>query len=94
MIDRWTAGESGIADGLGACVDFEPEDHLTRKQARRADRFSQFALVACNQAIAQSGIVADEPYSLDEVGANESQQYITTAVQNRANLQKKEEQRP
>ena len=68
LIDRWSAGESGIVDGLGRCADFEPEEHLTRKQARRADRFSQFALVACDQAIAQSGIVADEPYSLDDVG--------------------------
>jgi 3-oxoacyl-[acyl-carrier-protein] synthase II len=68
LIDRWSAGESGIVDGLGRCADFEPEDHLTRKQARRADRFSQFALVACDQAITQSGIVAAEPYSLDEVG--------------------------
>jgi 3-oxoacyl-[acyl-carrier-protein] synthase II len=68
LIDRWSAGESGIVDGLGRCADFEPEDHLTRKQARRADRFSQFALVACDQAIAQAGIVANEPYSFDDVG--------------------------
>ena len=54
--DRWTAGESGIADGFGRADEFEPTDHLTRRQARRTDRFTQFALVAAAEAIEQSGL--------------------------------------
>ncbi|MDQ3435202.1 MAG: 3-oxoacyl-ACP synthase, partial [Actinomycetota bacterium] len=42
MIDRWSAGESGIEDGLGGCRDFDPEEFLSRKDTRRADRFTQF----------------------------------------------------
>ena len=44
--ERWAAGDSGIDDGLGRCADFEPTDHLTRRVARRTDRFTQLALVA------------------------------------------------
>ena len=36
MSARWTAGESGIEDGLGRCRDFEPTDHMSRREARRA----------------------------------------------------------
>ena len=33
----------GIADGAGACRDFEPKEYLSVKEARRLDRFSQLA---------------------------------------------------
>jgi len=55
--DRWTAGEVGISDGLGRAGEFEPAEHLSVKEARRLDRFSQFALVAAGEAIAQAGWV-------------------------------------
>jgi 3-oxoacyl-[acyl-carrier-protein] synthase II len=48
LSDRWAAGESGIEDGLGRCRDFEPTDHMTRKEARRADRFTQLAVAAAD----------------------------------------------
>ena len=32
LIERWTAGESGIEDGLGRCRDFEPTDHISRQR--------------------------------------------------------------
>ena len=35
LIDRWTAGESGIEDGFGRCLDFDPADFLSKKEARR-----------------------------------------------------------
>ena len=44
--ERWAAGDCGIADGVGACRDFEPADHFSVKEARRLDRFAQFAVVA------------------------------------------------
>ncbi|HET9124375.1 MAG TPA: beta-ketoacyl-ACP synthase II [Solirubrobacteraceae bacterium] len=55
--DRWAAGEVGISDGLGRARDFEAAEHLSVKEARRLDRFSQFALVAAGEALAQAGWV-------------------------------------
>lgn len=40
----------------GACTDFDPTVGIDPKAARRMDRFSQMALVAAQQAVAQSGI--------------------------------------
>ena len=36
--------------------DFNPEDYLDAKEAKRMDRFTQFAMVAADEAIADSGI--------------------------------------
>ena len=42
---------------LAATVrDFEPEQHFDRREARRMDRYCQFALVAAAEAMAQSGL--------------------------------------
>ena len=54
LIERWIAGESGIEDGFGRCRDFEPTDFLSKKEARRADRFAQMAIVAGDEAIEQA----------------------------------------
>ena len=35
---------------------FDPEGHLGRKEARRMDRFSQFAVVAAREAAAVAGL--------------------------------------
>ena len=51
--ERWTAGTSGIEDGEGACTEFEPTEYLSIKEVRRADRFTQFALVASDEALAR-----------------------------------------
>ena len=41
--------------------DFNPNDHLDRKAARRMDRFVQFAVIAAREAAAQSGLeITDE----------------------------------
>jgi 3-oxoacyl-[acyl-carrier-protein] synthase II len=55
--ERWAEGVVGITDGLGRADDFEPAEHLSVKEARRLDRFAQFALVAAGEAIAQAGWV-------------------------------------
>ena len=68
LLDRWIAGECGIADGLGRCDDFEPTDHLTRKEARRADRFTQFAVVAAEEALANAGLDGEGPPDPDRTG--------------------------
>ena len=46
LLRRWVAGESGIADGEGACREFVATDHLSKKEIRRADRFAHFAMTA------------------------------------------------
>jgi 3-oxoacyl-[acyl-carrier-protein] synthase II len=66
LIEGWSAGRSGIADGLGRCTDFEPGDHLSVKEVRRADRFSQLALVAGGEALDQAGL--DGAGTHEEVG--------------------------
>lgn len=74
--DTWTAilaGQSGIgpftliekgdhtSGGLCEVKNFVPEDHLPRREARRRDRFQQFATVAANEAMQQSGLtITDE----------------------------------
>lgn len=43
--------------------DFHPEDYMDPKEARRRDRFEQFAAVAAQQAIRQSGVQFTEENS-------------------------------
>jgi 3-oxoacyl-[acyl-carrier-protein] synthase II len=72
--ERWCAGECGIADGEGACADFDPKDFLSGKEARRADRFTQLAIAACAEALADAGWDAEPgrahglPYDPARVG--------------------------
>jgi 3-oxoacyl-[acyl-carrier-protein] synthase II len=68
LIDRWSAGESGIADGLGCCREFEPTEHLSTKEARRADRFTQLAILACDEALTQAGWADGPSVDPDRVG--------------------------
>jgi 3-oxoacyl-[acyl-carrier-protein] synthase II len=50
------AKRSGIADGMGACVDFDPEVAMTPKEARRSDRYTQLAVAAAAQAADEAGL--------------------------------------
>jgi 3-oxoacyl-[acyl-carrier-protein] synthase II len=67
LYERWAAGESGIEDGLGRCSEFEPTEYMTRRQARRTDRFTQFAVAAAAEAIDGAGLV-EAPYEPADVG--------------------------
>ncbi len=49
---------SGIADGIGACVDFDPEVAMSPKEARRSDRYTQLAVAAAMQAATEAGLRA------------------------------------
>ena len=53
--ERWCAGACGISDGEAPCAEFDPKDFLSAKEARRADRFTQLALAACAEALADAG---------------------------------------
>ncbi len=68
LIDRWCAGEVGIEDGVATCSDFDPGDWLTVKQRRRADRFTQLALVAAAEALEQAGWSAGLPADAERIG--------------------------
>ncbi len=66
--ERLCAGKSGVGrlerfdcsdfkvNFGGEVKDFRPEDHFDSKEAKRLDRFSQFALAAAQKAVRQSGI--------------------------------------
>jgi len=47
--------------------DFQPNDLLDRKEARRMDRFTQFGVVVANEAIADSGLDFENE-NLDRIG--------------------------
>jgi 3-oxoacyl-[acyl-carrier-protein] synthase II len=68
LFERWADGECGILDGAGACTDFEPGELLTVKEARRLDRFSQLALVAAGEAVADAGWDGELPFDPLRVG--------------------------
>jgi 3-oxoacyl-[acyl-carrier-protein] synthase II len=53
--ERWSAGVSGIADGEAPCAAFDPRTLLSAKEARRADRFTQLAIAACEEAMLDAG---------------------------------------
>jgi 3-oxoacyl-[acyl-carrier-protein] synthase II len=77
---RTLAGESGIAPitafdaGLfttriaAEVKDFKPEELIGRKEARRLDRFSQFAIVAGREAI-EDAKVPDDPEFKQRIGS-------------------------
>src|SRR3954452_12195836 len=66
--ERWRAGVSGIEDGEGAASEFEPTEHLSVKEVRRADRFTQFAMVAGDEATAEAGWNGELPYDSGRIG--------------------------
>jgi 3-oxoacyl-[acyl-carrier-protein] synthase II len=65
--ERWCAGESGIEGGVAACSGFEPTAVLSRKEARRTDRFAQLAVGACEEALADAGWATGTPYEPERV---------------------------
>jgi 3-oxoacyl-[acyl-carrier-protein] synthase II len=67
--ERWSAGVVGIADGKGAAREYEPTDHFSVKEARRADRFTQFALVAGEEALAEAGWKDELPYEGERIAS-------------------------
>ncbi len=66
--ERWSAGVCGIESGEGGCRDFEPRDFLSVKEARRTDRFTQLALAAGAEALADAGWEGELPYDARRIG--------------------------
>jgi 3-oxoacyl-[acyl-carrier-protein] synthase II len=68
LFERWSAGVSGIEDGLGRCGDFDPRDHLGTKEVRRTDRSTQLAIVAADEAMDEAGLSEGLPCPAELVG--------------------------
>jgi len=64
-IDRFDA--SPFSSHVAGQIDFDPIDHLSPKQARRLDRFSQFALVCARMAL-EDAKLAPETAACDGAG--------------------------
>lgn len=47
--------------------DFNVTDHIDRKEARKLDQFSQYAIVSVREAVANSGLIESEP-NLNRIG--------------------------
>lgn len=73
--DYWSgikAGRSGVSNitrfdtsrhhvhFAGEIKDFVPENYIERKEARRMDRFTQFAVIAADEALRRSGLQITE----------------------------------
>ncbi|NMH58674.1 beta-ketoacyl-ACP synthase II [Alteromonas ponticola] len=68
---RLLAGESGIGDitlfdcsnystrFAGQVNDFDPQEYIDKKEAKKMDRFIQFGVAAGKQALAHSGFIVD-----------------------------------
>lgn len=77
MWQNLIAGRSGIApitlfdtSDFGARIageahGFDPTDYMPFKEARRADRFTQFAIAALEQTLAQAALMIDEHNAYD-----------------------------
>jgi 3-oxoacyl-[acyl-carrier-protein] synthase II len=68
LLERWCAGETGIVDGRAPCAGFESSGLLSVKERRRADRFTQLALVAGREAAARSGWDRELPCPSERIG--------------------------
>jgi 3-oxoacyl-[acyl-carrier-protein] synthase II len=67
--ERWIAGSSGLENGEGACTAFDPTDVLSRKEARRADRFTQLAIASADEAVRDAGWDGELPYDPARIGS-------------------------
>jgi 3-oxoacyl-[acyl-carrier-protein] synthase II len=65
---RWSAGDCGIEGGVGRCSEFEPSDVLSAKDVRRSDRFTQLAIAASTEALADAGWRDEPPHDPASIG--------------------------
>ena len=66
--ERWVAGTSAFVEGEAPCADFEATDHLSMKETRRADRFTQLGVVASDEALLEAGWGDELPYDPFRIG--------------------------
>ena len=54
LFEQWSKGVTGLEDGVGACKQFDAAEMLSRKEARRTERFAQLGLMAAEEAIQEA----------------------------------------
>ena len=54
LFEEWSRGVCGLADGIGACKHFDAAEMLSRREARRTERFAQLGLMAAEEALQQA----------------------------------------
>ena len=68
LYEGWRDGRSGIEGGEAEAREFDPAEYLSRKEARRTDRFSQLAIASCIEALGEAGWSEELPYPPDRIG--------------------------
>jgi 3-oxoacyl-[acyl-carrier-protein] synthase II len=66
---EWSAGHVAIERGQARCEGFDPSRYLSRRECAITDRFTQLAVAAADEAMAQSGWAANPPSEPDDIGA-------------------------
>jgi 3-oxoacyl-[acyl-carrier-protein] synthase II len=56
FFDALLAKKSGIADGVGAATEFDPETAMSPKDVRRSDRYTHLAVAAADQAASEANV--------------------------------------
>ncbi|HEY8778467.1 MAG TPA: beta-ketoacyl-[acyl-carrier-protein] synthase family protein [Solirubrobacterales bacterium] len=51
LFEKWSQGVSGLENGVGTCKEFDSGDIVSRKEARRTERFAQLGLMAADEAL-------------------------------------------
>lgn len=65
---QWSRGECGIENGVARCREFDPSEHMSAKELRRSDRFTQLAIAAGDEALANAGWAEGLPYESAAIG--------------------------
>jgi 3-oxoacyl-[acyl-carrier-protein] synthase II len=65
---RWRDGECAIQNGEAPCATFDPVAFMSNKERRRTDRFTQLAIAASDEAIADAGWEGEPPYAPERIG--------------------------
>jgi 3-oxoacyl-[acyl-carrier-protein] synthase II len=68
LLRGWLAGDCGVDRGEAPCGEFLAKEHLSIKDIRRSDRYTQLALVASDEAVSAAGWAHELPYDPGRVG--------------------------
>ncbi len=63
LFEGWLAGEHASPGSVARADGFDPSAYMSVKEARRADRVTQLAIAASDEALTQAGWSAGSPYA-------------------------------
>ena len=85
--ERGAAGACAVDGGEAPCGEFDPLTTMSRKEARRADRFTQLALAAADEAMTDAGLADGDAVQAERVGS-----IVGTVIGGLATLENNQEQ--